>query len=658
MAYLNGIGLKNFRIFKEAEYLEFRPITVLTGPNGSGKSSVIKALLLLQEAAKSKGNFRQLKFSSEKHQLGKFEYTTNDPQKPLEFFTKFSIDPKLISEDECWVVKMVFKKDHQNPDYGYCQQLIIYEEKSNTVLTKITLTGENVKYPLALSSFPDYTSDALATKASVNLKIYLDLIKWKQSKNNGVNEPSGKPMNDSLGNPILVDRGILSIKSYPIEMNNISIYTNISKRSIKLLANDKQILCYLKINSGESSNDNQLLQYTQYGDFEDTELNEIIDTIEKEAIERLSNHNDLYWEDEEFVKTLSHLDPFFRYFYNNMIHKDGKYSYKSKVAVAENYIPTLENEIIGFSGKELKILEYFYFEVMYVLYKKDLLNQIQPKYEYYRQAEPYDREKYINNTWKGIEKFFTEIITKSIGYLSSEVSSLNNLATIRSNASRVYYSHGDLSEFESSLKTFYELIPKLNKLERSFIETWIKKFGIADEIRIETPEGAGTFVRLVDNEGNQRNIADTGFGYSQLIAILLKIVIVANKSCSQLNEDVLVYSPGIIIIEEPESNLHPNLQSMIAEMLIDAADRFKILFIIETHSEYLIRKLQYLTAKKVIKPSDSVIYYFSLIENQKDKVVDRIDILKDGRLSKPFGPGFYDEATRLMLSIFEDENLN
>ncbi len=53
----------------------------------------------------------------------------------------------------------------------------------------------------------------------------------------------------------------------------------------------------------------------------------------------------------------------------------------------------------------------------------------------------------------------------------------------------------------------------------------------------------------------------------------------------------------MVLLEEPESNLHPNLQSKLADFLIDASDRFGIKWVIETHSEYFIRKLQYWTAK-------------------------------------------------------------
>lgn len=92
-------------------------------------------------------------------------------------------------------------------------------------------------------------------------------------------------------------------------------------------------------------------------------------------------------------------------------------------------------------------------------------------------------------------------------------------------------------------------------------------------------------------------------------------------------------------------------------MFIDAAETFGIQFIIETHSEYLIRKLQVQTAKEVLKPEDTQIYYFyNPNEIPKDeKQIVPINILSDGRLNRPFGSGFLDESANLMMEIV---NLN
>ena len=46
-AHLKGIGLENFRVFKDKTWFDFAPITILTGTNNSGKSSLVRAVNLL-----------------------------------------------------------------------------------------------------------------------------------------------------------------------------------------------------------------------------------------------------------------------------------------------------------------------------------------------------------------------------------------------------------------------------------------------------------------------------------------------------------------------------------------------------------------------------------------------------------------------------------
>jgi len=110
-----------------------------------------------------------------------------------------------------------------------------------------------------------------------------------------------------------------------------------------------------------------------------------------------------------------------------------------------------------------------------------------------------------------------------------------------------------------------------------------------------------------------------------------------------------------IIIEEPEANLHPNLQSKLADVLVLAHKTFGIYFILESHSEYLIRKLQYLTAKKEINKKDVLIHYFNSDEfvNEKEPKVKKIQIDEFGALTDSFGPGFYDEATNLQFELLK-----
>ena len=128
------------------------------------------------------------------------------------------------------------------------------------------------------------------------------------------------------------------------------------------------------------------------------------------------------------------------------------------------------------------------------------------------------------------------------------------------------------------------------------------------------------------------------------------------ESIIQDREVILEYRPHIICVEEPENHLHPKFQSLLADMFIEAYKKYNISFIIETHSEYLIRKLQIMVADKEnsLTTNDVSLNY---IEKDTDGISHnkRIKILEDGGLSDSFGAGFYDEADNLAIQLFRNK---
>ena len=111
------------------------------------------------------------------------------------------------------------------------------------------------------------------------------------------------------------------------------------------------------------------------------------------------------------------------------------------------------------------------------------------------------------------------------------------------------------------------------------------------------------------------------------------------------------YEVNTIFIEEPEIHLHPKYQSILADMFLEACQKFNIHFVVETHSEYLIRKLQLLVSGHVegvdFDSSMLSIYYINSEDDKAKQKVKRIGICSDGYLDDSFGEGFYDEASRL-----------
>jgi predicted ATPase len=203
-------------------------------------------------------------------------------------------------------------------------------------------------------------------------------------------------------------------------------------------------------------------------------------------------------------------------------------------------------------------------------------------------------------------------------------------------------------------------------------------------------KGGFEFKMLDGNSGMKitiggMDLADLGFGVTQILPVILKIVYLSVKnvgvdsdfkgfSFSDQNledfnfDQVGVnqferynFKPSTLILEEPEANLHPKLQSMLAKLFIYAHQELKVNLIIETHSEYLIRGLQVQRIENTdFKKEDCVIYYINNEEYDTniERKVTKIFIEDNASLSENFGSGFLDEAARLIKTIWRHLNMN
>lgn len=230
---------------------------------------------------------------------------------------------------------------------------------------------------------------------------------------------------------------------------------------------------------------------------------------------------------------------------------------------------------------------------------------------------------------------------------------IDSIANQRSYDARVV---SVLDKDETSLRIAKNTLDegKLEKL-KIFWKKHLQEFDIADDIKIDIDRESMYYKIFLLIKGEWVNLKDLGFGVSQIIPLLLSLSQEIDSTYMwAYDDDGNEYLPIVMLIEEPEANLHPALQSKLANFFVEASEQFNIQFIIETHSEYLIRKLQYLTAKKEIKPSDTQLYYFhhpDRIPGGEDQIYP-INIKADGSLTKDFGKGFFDEADNIALELF------
>ncbi len=343
-----------------------------------------------------------------------------------------------------------------------------------------------------------------------------------------------------------------------------------------------------------------------------------------------------------------------------------------------------------------------YFHV--VLSAMDIINQVMrssdEKFEYTR-VNLYN-SKFIsvnvddNVDYKytfDLEKLFQQIIAEILNSLFSGYLSYLPAETL---LRRRMYSLEEGHDFELLLKRYFDAqkrwresrngaywTEKEKYVPGTFLNHWLQSFNVAHHFDIEShAEGLGIIVRLYADENDEKGmiLVDKGLGIMQLFAILLniettileKLLLVNKYDPNELGlvkntpeeikkiKDYLskLDTRGLttIILEEPEVHLHPNFQSLLAEMMYDAYSNYDIHFIVETHSEYLIRKLQVMVADKenALSSDDVSLNY---VEKDEGGISHnrQIKILEDGSLSESFGSGFYDEADTLAIQLFRNK---
>jgi len=124
---------------------------------------------------------------------------------------------------------------------------------------------------------------------------------------------------------------------------------------------------------------------------------------------------------------------------------------------------------------------------------------------------------------------------------------------------------------------------------------------------------------------NNREIAinNVGFGISQILPMIVKVLASAEGS--------------FCIVDEPEVHLHPAVQSKIADFFYTMSKLNKKI-LIETHSEYIINKINYF---KMIDKSKEINLYW-IIKNEGESEIVKIETDTLGYIINP-PQGFLDE---------------
>ncbi|MFA5041464.1 MAG: DUF3696 domain-containing protein [Bdellovibrionales bacterium] len=178
------------------------------------------------------------------------------------------------------------------------------------------------------------------------------------------------------------------------------------------------------------------------------------------------------------------------------------------------------------------------------------------------------------------------------------------------------------------------LFRQKQKLLQKETNNWIKKFEFGTALRCQNLTNDLFELLFVDGK-KETNVADAGFGASQVLPLIIQALAAPKDS--------------LTIVEQPEIHLNPRLQGTLSDLFVHMAKAgHRVL--VETHSEHLLIRLRRLVASGEISSKDVGIYF---VEKQNDvSKIREVTIEENGHISREQWPqGFFDDTLRESLAL-------
>ena len=701
---LTDFTLNNFRIFdNDGACVPLRPITILTGCNNAGKSSVVKALCLLNDfcnqikADVNDGRslrFEDYKFDFQKFPnslLGNFDMVRHHVAKKEQQDDSADDSEELKNErivfeavvKSSWLLQDVILRlefgtlewDELNNGYLYAYSIrtldgeVFFESKreGKTIMDFSIVKKSLLHFLCGQYAFTQW-QDFKFLKLAVGYENEYSLR--DKIKDDYFREVTNNILND-LGSTALV---------YLAEWQVLHKKHMGTKKRVLLL--EKREDAYIR----DAASLGVYCYWPCLDYFKDMDKQVVIQTI-KEKVDASAELNTDY--ERTFIGLFLN---FFEKSTHTTLHEfisqleNKRYFIDTEVAEKGFHYPDVFNnaELYADYFTDPDLLEEPHWGA--ILLSMDLINKlIMESTESYLDCDElfindpedcltvptYKYEDALNSYMKRvIEDIFVHLLPGSLSYSPTTIVRPQRM-----------YSLEDNTDFSNTLKEYFEVKRlwiessyKDQYMPCSFINKWMSLLGIAHHVEIKSHAGGyGVTVHLYDTELDKTGtlLADKGVGVLQLFVILLKIEcaiisvkIKENRNSYDtvgLNKDFIKslrgYSqlyPQTIALEEPECHLHPSLQSQLADVFTDAHKQHGVHFLIESHSEYLIRKLQLNVAKGEIQHDDvSLIYVNSPSRPSYMPIITDIGVDTDGTLKNEFGQGFFDESIRLSNELFK-----
>ncbi|MFZ1976723.1 MAG: DUF3696 domain-containing protein [Bacteroidota bacterium] len=626
---IRSINLSNFKAFGPSQSVPIKPLTLIFGANSSGKSSILHSLLLAHEAFNTNElDVFKTVLGGDSVDLGGFhQYVYRRLWEDRRVLETFELDAAFSQTEVAGLFgqtnSLIIIYEIGRKEKEVIEQEAEYQEAEKSIEWKHKSTG-NYKP----GSDPCVVSYEIATKEGYLLKMS------RRSAGNFFQLDTINDTHPAIRN--LLESILLSFTTTTAitEADWISIKEGLEEIIPKLTAStDKFIPSELNIpKSSEQAQQGfiPLSKATRKADiisalkvFLPRSLNEIIRT----AYHSFSSN----------INTLFYLGPL-RSYPPRLIHAvpEKDVNWQSGGGLAWNIIlkdQKVRDKVNVWLSDKRKLSTPYYLQVenLYRIdkwlegFKKQLT---EPQYSKLMEE--------LKNMKESLEKLHDPDYKPEKWNLTrtefGKLSELKNVKAITSEKDRI------VDEKLYEILTEIEVPLNFNDYNvEEFIDHYMEDLASAISVDVESKD----FLSLID--GRTHTVVthrDVGVGISQVLPVL--VYAYANKG-------------KILVIEQPEIHLHPQLQAELGDVFIQSAlGENKNTFILETHSEHLILRIMRRMRETFegtlpegqhpLTPKDVSILY---VEPDGDKsIIREMPLNERGELVKSWPGGFFEEGLR------------
>jgi predicted ATPase len=584
---------KNFKVFREATSLPLRRLTVVTGPNNSGKSTIIDLFRLLDTEDANDGRILySLKLDAGDHRLRTFSELLNDPNEPLEVGVKAFVNTgleDLSSSDTTGDTDIYY-------DFALADDVQVHS-RFESVEGRAFLKSRTLYLDPPEASEPQQvfreTHDLTRPGSDFGQNESQDTSNRTSQENKNVADGDGSPY-EAMAE---VSQGPPRPPVFATVQFGVDYGDGVVREDMTSPGLDRSMSRLAHTTSINFRQDYHERNRRVTWDIEPS----LFDM----AFKVLNYHSDL--EDEASP----------RFSMEDIRHVCQRPSSLS---------PSLHHPRKGRREfPERSILPYF---------GEDAVSNMDDEDDVPKWLTPEGRE-----AWQSA---LEEVIGPLVQQIDSRLSvDALHIPTYRGRPKRHYGPNDALTPLLQRFQKFEIKAEEMKEdVKEDYVGKWLEAFEIGSSLHVDTV-GPDLYEAYVKRDGEKRYLADLGSGSAQLLPLIINFA---------------TQQSSLVVVEEPEANLHPNLQAQLADFFVEMMGR-GIQVVIETHSEYLTRRLQYLVARGKCEPDHAGILYLRSEEDHADSEdtpkVQEITIDGYGQLSHPFGPGFFDQATNLMMDLFK-----